>query len=187
MSDKTIYFSFHGEINVYSSSNLIYACNEAIKKGKKHIYISFASRGGFSDSGFYLYNNLKSMDVEITFHNTGSVESAGLTTFLAGDNRYASPHSRFLLHQPFRKFPANTSYDSRDLSEFSQLLKNDELTIKNIITENSSASKPKINSWFKLSKIFTPSEANTNGIITAIKDFTVPTTHNLITISTEKV
>jgi len=187
MSKETVYFSFNGEINVTSATNLIYFCTKEIQNGKKHIYISFSSRGGLSDSGFYLYNNLKAMDVEITFHNTGSVESAGLTTFLAGNNRYASTHSRFLLHQPIRKFPANISYDARDLSEFAQLLQNDECTIKQIFTQNTSASETAINDWFKLSKIFSPSDARDNGIVSAVEEFVLPATHTLIIIPTEKI
>ena len=185
MPKDTVYFSFNGEINVTSATNLIYFCNKEIQKGKKHIYISFSSRGGLSDSGFFLHNTLKAMNVEITFHNTGSVESAGLTVFLSGKNRFASKNSRFLLHQPIRKFPANTSYDARDLSEFTQILKNDEHTIKQIFTQNTSAPESEINTWFELSKIFSPSDARDNGIVSVVKEFALPTTHALITIPTE--
>lgn len=186
MPKETVYFSFNGEINVTSSANLIYFCNKEIQNGKKHIYISFSSRGGLSDSGFFLHNTLKALDVELTFHNTGSVESAGLMVFLSGKNRFASNNSRFLLHQPIRKFPANTSYDARDLSEFAQLLQSDECTIKQIFTQNTSASETKINTWFELSKIFSPGDARDNGIVSAVKEFTIPANQTLITIPTEK-
>ncbi len=185
VSKKTVYFSFHGDINVTSVNNLIFNCDREIKDGAKCIYISFSSRGGLSDSGFHLYNTLKALKVQIITHNTGSIESAGFTAFLAGDIRLASDNSRFLVHQPFRKFSANTSLDAREVSEFTQLLKNDELNIRKVITQNTSATKAQITTWFKMSKIFTPDEAKAVDIISDIKEFSVPRTHQLITIPTE--
>ncbi len=184
MPYKTIYLSFHGEINPTSATNLIYICNKAMVDGKNHIYISLSSRGGFTDSGFFLHNTLKAMDVEITMHNTGSVESAGFIVFLAGKNRIASEESRFLIHQPIRKFPANTSYDARDLSEFAQLLQSDQLNTKQIVAKNTSASESEVDTWFKLSKIFTPTEAKAKGIVSLICNFVLPITHSIITINT---
>lgn len=185
MEQETSYISFHGDINPTSATNLVYVCNKLIKDGTNHIYLTISSRGGLTDSGFFLYNTLRSMKAEITTHNTGSVESAGFVVFLAGKHRFASDISRFLVHQPIRKFPANTSYDSRDLSEFAQLLKSDQLNIKKVFQNSTSASGRVIDTWFKLSKIFTPSEAKTHGIITDIREFSLPDTHNIITINTE--
>lgn len=186
MNENTVYFSFHGNINPTSATNLIYACNKAVQENKDHIYISFSSGGGVTESGFFLYNTLKALDIKITFHNTGSAESAGFVTFLAGDIRLASEASRFLIHQPMRKFPANVSYDARDLSEFSQLLESDQLNTKKIFSREIRAPESEIDTWFKLSKIFIPSEAQANGIVSSVCDLVVPKTHNLITISTEQ-
>ena len=149
---KTSYFSFHGDIHVTSVNNLIFNCEREIKDGAEHLYISISSRGGLSDSGFHLYNTLKAMKAKITMHNTGSVESAGFVAFLAGDNRLSSPDSRFLVHKPMRRFNADTSFDEKQISEFSQLLKNDELNIRNIILKNTSATKAQITAWLKMRK-----------------------------------
>jgi ATP-dependent Clp protease protease subunit len=181
---KTVFFSFHGDIKVKSANNLIFNCDNAIKDGADHIYISFSSRGGLSDSGFHLHHTLKALKADITIHNTGSVESAGFTAFLAGNNRFSSENTRFLLHQPFRKFSANTSLDAREVSEFTQLLKNDELNIRNVIIQNTSATNAQVSRWFKMSKIFTPNEAAAVNIISEVREFTAPITHSLITIPT---
>ena len=181
---KTVYFSFHGDIRPIGVNNLIYNCNEEIKKGFNHIYISFSSGGGATDSGFHLYNTLKSLNAEITIHNTGTVESAALVVFLSGDNRFASNNSRFLLHQPMRKFLTDTSLDGRDLSEFEQVLKNDELNIRDIITQNTKATTRQITTWFKMSKIFTPDEAKSINIISDIRELAVPGSCVPITIPT---
>lgn len=185
MNKNTVYLSFHGEINPTSATNLVYVCNKVVQDGAKHIYLLLSSRGGLTDSGFFLYNILKSLNAEITTHNTGSVESAGFVAFLAGKNRIASEVSRFLVHQPIRKFPANTSYDARDLSEFAQLLESDQLNIKKVFQNSTTATSEEIDTWFKLSKIFTPAEAKSHGIITDICEFNLSGTENIITISTE--
>jgi len=185
MEENTEYISFHGDINPTSAQNLIFICNKLVLKGTTHIYISLSSRGGLTDSGFFLYNTLKSLNCEITTHNTGSVESAGFVTFLAGKNRIASEISRFLVHQPIRKFPANTSYDARDLSEFAQLLESDQLNIKKVFQERTTASSAEIDTWFKLSKIFTPNEARSHGIVSSISEFVIPKTKGIIAVNTE--
>ena len=119
-------------------------------------------------------------------HNTGSVESAGFVAFLAGDNSISSVDSRFLVHKPMRRFSADTSFDEKQISEFSQLLKNDELNIRNIILRETSATKSQVTTWFKMSKVFTTETAQRVGIISGTSEFTVPVGHGLITVPTEK-
>ena len=183
---KTAYFSFHGDIHVTSVNNLIFNCEREIKDGAEHLYISISSRGGLTDSGFHLYNTLKALKAEVTMHNTGSVESAGFVAFLAGDNRISSADSRFLLHKPMRRFNSDTSFDEKQISEFSQLLRNDELNIRNIIIKDTTATKTQITAWFKMSKVFTPEMAQRVGIISGTAEFAVPGGHRLITVPTEK-
>jgi len=184
MSKKS-YISFHGEINTENATKLIFYCDNLMREGTEHIYISISSRGGYVDSELHLYNTLRAMDVEITMHNTGSVKSAGMLVFLAADNRFASENSRFLIHQPVRKYIGDPkSYDARDLSEHAQLLENDMLHEKKILLQHTKATKKDINSWHKNTKVFTPAEAKKYGIISEVREFVVPKRDKIFTVAT---
>jgi len=58
--------------------------------------------GGDADSGFGIYDMMKLVASPITTVVTGLAASAAITIFLGGDKgcRFATPNSRFLIHQP---------------------------------------------------------------------------------------
>ena len=58
--------------------------------------------GGDADSGFGIYDMMKLVASPITTVVAGLAASAAITIFLGGDKgrRFATPNSRFLIHQP---------------------------------------------------------------------------------------
>lgn len=58
--------------------------------------------GGCADSGFGIYDMMKIVASPITTVVAGLAASAAITIFLGGDKgcRFATPNSRFLIHQP---------------------------------------------------------------------------------------
>ena len=46
-------------------------------------------------NGMNLYNFLRGLPIRLTTHNVGNVDSIGNAVFLAGEHRYACPHSPF--------------------------------------------------------------------------------------------
>lgn len=58
--------------------------------------------GGDADSGFGIYDVMRLVASPITTICTGLAASAAITIFLGGDKncRFATPNSRFLIHQP---------------------------------------------------------------------------------------
>jgi len=69
-------------------------------KGRITVYIN--SPGGSADSGFAIYDALKMVSCPVQTLVVGLCASAGVTIFMGGDKgqKFATPYSRFMLHQP---------------------------------------------------------------------------------------
>ena len=96
---KTIYINYNDSISDDRVREFSEFCLNKIEKYQPEIlYFLFASPGGSTDAGITLYNFLRALPQKIVMHNMSSVDSIGTVVFLAGDERFASPHSTFLFH-----------------------------------------------------------------------------------------
>ena len=92
-------------------------------QGLKGIEILMSSEGGDLNSGFTMYNYLRSFPLPTTVINMGAIESIALIPFLGAGIRRAVPNSRFLIHNftwTFHNAPTNINRVeecSRSLSE----------------------------------------------------------------------
>lgn len=66
------------------------------------ITIVISSPGGHVESGDMIHDMIKFIEPEVIMLGTGWVASAGALIFVAAEkkNRFATPNTRFLLHQP---------------------------------------------------------------------------------------
>lgn len=62
------------------------------------VYIN--SEGGVVDTGFDIYNFLKSLGLPITTIGTGMVASIATIIFMAGNKRIVKPNTQFMIHLP---------------------------------------------------------------------------------------
>jgi len=69
-----------------------------LNDSEKPINIFIGSFGGSSYAGFWLYDFIRSKDIEINTYGCGAIMSAGSIVFMAGDKRYIYPHSKLMLH-----------------------------------------------------------------------------------------
>src|SRR5258708_6267508 len=101
------YINYFDGISDAKVRGLMALCTDiVVKVNPEHLYFAFSSPGGSAAAGITLYNFLKALPVEISMHNTGSVDSVATVIFMAGSKRYACQHSRFLFHgvsMPFWK------------------------------------------------------------------------------------
>lgn len=107
---------FSGLINQQSTYNIWSIFLQAMQGGAASILFRFSSEGGDLNSGFALYNNLRSVPIPIEAHNIGSVESIATLVYLAADTRKVVEHGRFLIHS----FNANFSCLSVDFGRLSE-------------------------------------------------------------------
>ena len=67
-------------------------------------------------NGMNLYNVLRAMPFKLT-DNVGNVDSIGNAVFLAGEERYASPHPTFMFHGIFFGTEGASSIDEKRAKE----------------------------------------------------------------------
>jgi len=94
----TVYISFSAEINAHTTESLIAVFANEINQGKRDFYLMLSTPGGSVMNGLNLYNVLRGLPITLTTHNVGNVDSIGNAVFLAGQTRYACPHSTFMFH-----------------------------------------------------------------------------------------
>ncbi len=91
-----------------------------------------------------LYHFLHSLPVPVITHNIGSVESIGIVVFLAGERRFACPHSRFLIH-PLHWTFGTPAADHQRLVEWGKSLDFDAQRYAQIVNEATQGSDEPLN------------------------------------------
>jgi ATP-dependent Clp protease, protease subunit len=165
MSSHVIHFN--GPINLATTERIRRQCLTALKKKAEAIDLHFSSTGGATDHGFSLYHFLRSLPVPLTVHNMGNVDSIAVIIFLAGDKRYACPHSRFLLHALKWNFDAGSADHAR-MREFVSSLDNDLERYVDIFRERTGHGDTVVDVRGALTgqeKILTPVQALDAGIV----------------------
>ena len=78
------------------------------------------------------------LPITLTTHNVGNVDSIGNAVFLAGQTRYACPHSTFMFHGVAFNFTQGMSLDERGSRERLANILSDQKRIGSIIQERTS-------------------------------------------------
>ena len=147
--EKIIYINFNATIGQEETRAFMEFCMSVIHEHNPDaFYFLFASPGGDVDSGIVLYNFLKSLPQKIVMHNIGSVDSIGIVVFLAGDERYASPHTSFLFH-PIDHTPEESKLDLKKLEEIESKIKKDEDKICSIVCSDTDISEDEMRQFFE--------------------------------------
>jgi ATP-dependent Clp protease, protease subunit len=101
-----------------------YATNERVLGDIKQSLINWGevalmvtSAGGPSGTAMSFYDAVRSvLRAEITTIGSGDVDSSGLIIFLAGTQRFVTPHTTALLHPAGRQFSEGTRYTTQELA-----------------------------------------------------------------------
>ena len=148
--------------------------NTISSDGIDHLYVAINTPGGSVNAGIVLYHYLRGLSIKVTTHNIGQVDSIGNTIFLAGDDRFASSATSFLLHGVSLNVAANSQFSRSQLGEISSQLEKDELRIETITTERSSLTKKQLQAFFDKGSSLSPVDAEKHGIVTGIKELEIP-------------
>jgi ATP-dependent Clp protease protease subunit len=91
-----------GEINEKTARETVAQLLALDAEGKEPIKLVISSPGGHVESGDAIHDMIQFVKAPVKVIGTGWVASAGAHIFLAADkkNRYCTPNTRFLLHQP---------------------------------------------------------------------------------------
>lgn len=172
---NTAYISFSAEINVSTTEQLIATATQLVaQQGFNELYFLFSTPGGNVMNGMNLYNVLRGLPARIVFHNVGNVDSIGNAIFLAGDLRYACPHSTFMFHGVGFDLPPGHRIEQKTAQELLQGILADQTRISSIMTERTNIDVAEANDLFKEARTKDSAYASAHGIVTDIRDVNVP-------------
>ena len=129
--------------------------------------------GGNVVAGFMLYNFLKSLPVEITMHNIGSVDSIATVIFMAGGRRLATPYSTFLFHGVQLTVAAKKSYTPNQLRELLNGLEADDARIARAIMQNTKLTEEDVKRLSAQGETMSPNTALEKGVVHKINNWRI--------------
>jgi ATP-dependent Clp protease, protease subunit len=167
---KEAYVSFSAEINPSTGESLIATMANLANQGVEQVTLALSTPGGGVPKGLTIYNTLRAMPFELITHNVGNVDSIGNAIFLAGDQRYACPHSTFMFHGVAAHTGEGAMLDRRGLEERTDGVLADEKRIGAIIEERTTLSGTEVESLFEHAQTKDAAYAAGAGIVHEIKD-----------------
>ncbi len=165
------YVSFSAEINPSTGESLIAAMANLSNQGVQRVTLAISTPGGGVPKGLTIYNTLRAMPFHLVTHNVGNVDSIGNAIFLAGDERYACPHSTFMFHG-VATGPGEGGLDRRALEERREAVLADEKRIGSIIKERTTLNDTEVEALFEHAHTKDAAYAASAGIVHEIKDIT---------------
>ncbi len=169
-----IYVSFLSEVNPTTARSLLALIAEQMMAGVKQVHLLISSPGGSVACGVAVYNSLRSLPIEVTTYNTGSVNSIANVIYLAGSRRVACAASSFMFHAVGIDLPSQTRIEARNIRELSDNLHNDQAIIAGIVADNTGMDLRKVGELFLNAAFIPAKEAKALGIVHDIADFKAP-------------
>ncbi|MBP2171900.1 ATP-dependent Clp protease proteolytic subunit [Methanococcus voltae] len=168
-NDREVVIRFMRAVDQNSVISLITAIDKEMNNGVDRFKLLISSPGGDVTAGLSAYNYLKGIPAYVTTHNFGSVDSIGIVIFCAGRERYASPQSRFLIHDVRSVFSSTSNLGEKDIEERLKSLKVDMENISKVISTNSNLEASQIQEFMLERTTLNPDEAVNMGLITEIR------------------
>jgi len=181
---NTVYISYYGPINASTAKAVMDTCSNVVAQaGPSRLYFLFSSIGGSVDAGMALYGFLRGLPVPLVMHNTGSVDSVANVVFLAADERYASPHSMFLLHGVTWGFVQGAQLTWTQMRETVSRFRADEERMCSVITSRTAIGRDDLTALFHQGQTKDLAFAKEKGLIQEIVEPKIQSGHTLITLS----
>ncbi len=172
---NTAYISFSAEINPTTTEQIIATSTQLVGKGFNRLYFLLSTPGGGVMNGLNIYNVLRGLPIKIAFHNVGNVDSIGNAIFLAGDERYACPHSTFMFHGIGFDYKQGLRVEQKNAQEWLSGILADQKRMADIIVERTNIDAAEAADLFKEARTKDSTYAAARGIVTDIRDVNIPT------------
>jgi ATP-dependent protease ClpP protease subunit len=151
-------------------------------QGVKNVYLAISTPGGDVMSGITLYNVLRGMPFLLTTHNVGNVDSIGNAVFLAGQVRYACPHSTFMFHGVGFNMTQNARLEEKNVREMLDHILGDHTRIGAILKERTKIQEALIPELFREAQTKDATFAVGCGIVHEIRDLQIPSGSSVISL-----
>ena len=177
------YISFSADIDATTTEGLIAVLANCANEGVREVYLMLSTPGGTVSSGMTLYNTLRAMPFRLITHNMGNVDSIGNAIFLAGEERYACPHSTFMFHGVGFEVPTGQRFEEKALREHLDSILSDSRRIGAIIAGRTKIDSDEIAKFFQEARTVDAAYAASHGIIDEIRDLLIPPGSGIITLT----
>ncbi len=174
-SPPEVYVSFSAEINANTTEALLGVMANFATQGIPKVTLCLSTPGGGVMQGINIYNMLRGMPFKLITHNVGNVDSIGNAIFLAGETRYACPHSTFMFHGVGFSTDGTMRLEEKFLRERLDSILADQKRIGTIIEERSTLTAGQIEPLFLEARTKDADYAVNAGIVDEIKEVDVPT------------
>ena len=168
------FVSFSAEIIPGTTEVLLNTMATLANQGVPAVTLLLSTPGGSVMNGLNLYNVLRAFPFALTTHNVGNVDSIGNAIFLAGETRYAVPHSTFMFHGVGFNVPQEARLEEKMLRERLDGVLADQKRIGSIIEERSHLDVGEIESLFIEAQTKDAQFAMGKGIVHEIRDVQIP-------------
>jgi ATP-dependent protease ClpP protease subunit len=170
---KRAFVLFLADVNEASCANLVGTTINLRDQGATEICLLLATTGGKVISGFAAHHTLRGLGVKLVTHNVGSINSIGNVLFLAGDERFACPHSTFMFHGVLWGVPAG-NMTGQQTREILASITADEERISALIAERTNLTTEQVEAFFRDAATKDAEYALGVGIIDAVAPVDIP-------------
>jgi ATP-dependent protease ClpP protease subunit len=166
---RYIFIGFNAQIDRNSIAKLLGVVGVIVERRPlpKAIVLGLSSEGGSMESAFYAFEILRALPMGIITHNLGLVASAANILFMAGNVRFASPHTAFLFHDTKLPIPAPATISQEELQLHIEGTRQSDIKCADIIAERIGKPAREVKRWFG-EKLRTAEFAKERGIISEI-------------------
>ena len=179
---QTAYISFSAEIIPHTTEALIAAMTQCAQQGIPEVCLMISTPGGSVMNGLNLYNVMRAMPFRLTTHNVGNVDSIGNAVFLAGETRYACPHSSFMFHGVGFDIPGGARLEEKVLREHLNGIMADQKRIGTVLEERTQLTPEAIQALFLEATTKDAAYAAGVGIVHEVKDVHIPPGAPILTL-----
>lgn len=174
---KIAFMGYTGPIDSDGVGRIASALNEAVNAPVDEIQLCFSSLGGYVADGIYLYNHIRGLPINVVIHNTGSVSSIAVAVFVAGAERYCSPHAMFMIHPTV--MPSQEGMTSERLQSSLNAALADDARTESILRDRAEIPGEILVARRFKDVYITPREAVIYGLVHGVRNFVLPQGHNM--------
>ncbi|MGE0117975.1 MAG: ATP-dependent Clp protease proteolytic subunit [Dongiaceae bacterium] len=170
---RRAHISFSAEINPMTTDGLISLLARLVNDGFNDVHLLISTAGGSVMNGVNLYSLLRALPIHLTTHNVGNVDSIGNAIFLAGQERYACPHSTFSFHGVGLDIAQRCRLEEAKIREHLNSILNEQRRIGSIIRERTRLSEQQIRKLFRETQAKEAEWAKRVGIVHDVRNATI--------------
>ena len=94
-----VHATLTGVLDQAATQRVLNSFSTASLNGVKQMHVLFQSSGGGIGEGVCLYNFFRSLQIDLTLYNVGTVSSVAVVAYLGAKGRKVSAHGTFMIHR----------------------------------------------------------------------------------------